>query len=217
MNKIRLLPNFNFLFCTGEKIILFLSFLLRKIVPELTSVPIFLYFYVGCHHSMACWAACRSAPWIWVSEPQATRVERANLTTTQPGQHEKIFLKHVAVNAWLKAIFFSLSRISCVSEEKLVPGKPDGHWMSSISPAQSAPQSYRPSDCGGHLWFLFPLFISIYVFPERKRISPVLQYRSRGIVFETTKVHSDLDIEEETQKGSLSSHSATLEKNCTVH
>ena len=28
-------------------------FCLRKIVAELTSVPIFLYFYVGCHLSMA--------------------------------------------------------------------------------------------------------------------------------------------------------------------
>ena len=35
----------------------FSSFCLRKIVTKLTSVPIFLYFYVPCCHSMAWWAA----------------------------------------------------------------------------------------------------------------------------------------------------------------
>ena len=39
----------------------FSSFCLRKIVPELTSVPVFLYFlYVGCCHSMAWWVGCKS-------------------------------------------------------------------------------------------------------------------------------------------------------------
>ena len=52
------------------------SFCLRKIIPELTSVPIFLYFfYVGCCHSMAWWAACGCASGIQTCEPRAAKAE----------------------------------------------------------------------------------------------------------------------------------------------
>ena len=55
------------------------SFCLRKIVPKLTAMPVFLYFlYMGCHHSMAWWAVCRSTPRIWTHEPQAAEAEHAN-------------------------------------------------------------------------------------------------------------------------------------------
>ena len=48
-------------YCSGDKVSFFtmdkakgiLCVCVRKIVPELTHLPIFLYFYVGCYHSMA--------------------------------------------------------------------------------------------------------------------------------------------------------------------
>ena len=70
-----------------------LLFLLRKTGPELTSVPIFLYFFNiwdSCH-SMACQVVCRSSPEIQTSEPWATESECANLTTGPPDQP----LKHI--------------------------------------------------------------------------------------------------------------------------
>ena len=64
----------------------FSSFLLRKIGPELTSVPIFLYFlYVGCCHSVSLMSGvgpCRG------SEPMNPRLPKwsmQNLTTMPPG------------------------------------------------------------------------------------------------------------------------------------
>ena len=62
------------------------SFCLRKIVTELTFVPIFLYFlYVGCHHSMVWWAGCRSVPGIQTHECQATKAEHAELNHCTTG------------------------------------------------------------------------------------------------------------------------------------
>ena len=61
------------------------SFCLRKIVPELMCVPVFLCFlYVGYCHSMAWWAVCRSAPRIHC-RPKAAEAEHTNLTTMPPG------------------------------------------------------------------------------------------------------------------------------------
>ena len=63
------------------------SFCLRKIVTEVTPVPIFLYFlYMRCHRSMAWWAVHRSMPGVQTHEPQATNPEEVNLTTTSAGQ-----------------------------------------------------------------------------------------------------------------------------------
>ena len=64
----------------------FPSFLVRKIGPELTSVPIFPYFICGTppHHGLMSgvgWCL-GSEP---VSKPLATEVEHANLTTTPQG------------------------------------------------------------------------------------------------------------------------------------
>ena len=65
---------------------LFLSFffLVRKIVPELTSVPIFLSFVCGTPPQHGLRAACKSTPRIQTCEPPATEVECVNLTTAWP-------------------------------------------------------------------------------------------------------------------------------------
>ena len=69
------------------------TFCLRKIVPELTSVPIFLYLcqssfilYVRCHHSTAWWVVYRPTPGIQTCKPWAAKAEHMNLTTMLPGQ-----------------------------------------------------------------------------------------------------------------------------------
>ena len=76
-------------------------FLVRKIVTELISVPIFFYFlYVGCHHNMAWWAVHRSVTGIWTSEPRAAKAELANLTITPTGE----------------PLCFSFKRLSCYKQ-----------------------------------------------------------------------------------------------------
>ena len=69
-----------------------LFFCLRKISPELTSVPIFPTFYMGCLHSMADeW--CRSIPCIQTQEPWASEAECSvnhSAMGPAPGQ---VFLK----------------------------------------------------------------------------------------------------------------------------
>ena len=62
------------------------SVCLRKIVPKLTPVPIFLYFVCGNRHSMAWWRVCRSTLGIWTHRSQVTKAEHMNLTTTPPGR-----------------------------------------------------------------------------------------------------------------------------------
>ena len=62
-------------------------FFLRKIVAELISVPIFLYFlYVGHLHSVAWWEMCKSSPGIRTCKLQASQADCMNLTTTPLGQ-----------------------------------------------------------------------------------------------------------------------------------
>ena len=41
---------------------------------------------MGCHHSMAWWAVCRSAPRIQTGELRVTKAEHVNLTIMQLGQ-----------------------------------------------------------------------------------------------------------------------------------
>ena len=63
----------------GSISFLLLAFFVRKISPELTPVPVLLYFlYMGWLHSMADeWS--RSAPGIWACKPQAAEAEHAEL------------------------------------------------------------------------------------------------------------------------------------------
>ena len=64
-----------------------LLFLLRKAGPELTSVPIFLYFlYVGCLPQHGLMSSAMSAPGIQTGGPRAAKAERVNLTTVPLGQ-----------------------------------------------------------------------------------------------------------------------------------
>ena len=74
-------------------------FLMRKIVPELASVPIFLYFlYVECHHYMPWWAVCTSSLGIQTSKTGAAEMEHDNLTTTHPAGPSSISLKSHPIN-----------------------------------------------------------------------------------------------------------------------
>ena len=61
------------------------SFCLTKISPELTSVPVFLYFVCGMLPQHGWWAVCRSAPGIQTRESWAPELEHVNLTTMPPG------------------------------------------------------------------------------------------------------------------------------------
>ena len=74
---------------------LYFLYVVRKIVAELTSVPVFLYFlYVGYRHSMAWSAVCRSRPGIQTCKPQVAEVEYVNLTLRQRAspRHPAFFL-----------------------------------------------------------------------------------------------------------------------------
>ena len=58
-----------------------------KTGPELSSVPVFLYFICGI--PTTAWllpSGAMSAPWIRTGEPLATQAERAHLTAVPPGQ-----------------------------------------------------------------------------------------------------------------------------------
>ena len=81
---------FSALFCI--KWALFL--LVGKLLPELTSAPIFLYFVCGMLPQHGLMMVCSSATRIWTREPQAAEVERVNLTTP-PGHPLKGALSYV--------------------------------------------------------------------------------------------------------------------------
>ena len=96
-------------------------FLVRKIGPELTSMPIFHFLLKeGCHwanicahlplfymwdpcHSMAWWAVCWSMPRIRTCKPWAAKAEHTNLITTPTGLALLFFLKNKkwVVIAWV--------------------------------------------------------------------------------------------------------------------
>ena len=71
-------------------------FLLRKISPELTSVPIFLYFVCG--HSTAADKWCRSMP--------------GNLTQATKTEHAE--LNHLATGLALSVTFIHWSQLICL-------------------------------------------------------------------------------------------------------
>ena len=77
-------------------------FRLTKIVPELTSVPIFPYFVCGLHHSMVWWVMCRSAPRIRTHKPQATEAECRNITTMPQGRPPTGIFNECGYNVFLK-------------------------------------------------------------------------------------------------------------------
>ena len=69
-----------------------LLFLLRKTGPELTSMPILLYFIRGM--PTTAWllpSGAMSAPGIRTGEARAAEVERPNLTTAPPGRPLKSY------------------------------------------------------------------------------------------------------------------------------
>ena len=57
------------------------SFCLRKIVTELTSVPVFLYFLHVAHCPSMADKRCRSTPRIWTHRPRPPKHSALNLTT----------------------------------------------------------------------------------------------------------------------------------------
>ena len=61
-------------------------FLLRKIGPEVTSVPIFLYFICGTLPQHGLMSSARSVLRIQTGEPRATKVEHVNLIITPLGR-----------------------------------------------------------------------------------------------------------------------------------
>ena len=67
-------------------LLLLFVLLVRRIGPEITSAPIFLYFlYVGCFHSMADeWS--RSAPGIWTREPGLQKQSVRNFNHSAMGR-----------------------------------------------------------------------------------------------------------------------------------
>ena len=71
----------------------FLSVLLaRKIVAELTSVPIFLYLVGGRPPQRGLMSGVWVGIWIWTGEPLATKVEHVNWTTISPGQPLQVLI-----------------------------------------------------------------------------------------------------------------------------
>ena len=66
-----------------------------KIVPKLTSVPVFLYFLCGMPPQHGLMNSVYVHTWVWVSapvNPWVAEVEYANLTTTPLGQPHLLFL-----------------------------------------------------------------------------------------------------------------------------
>uniref|UniRef100_A0A9L0RMZ8 Membrane associated ring-CH-type finger 2 n=1 Tax=Equus caballus TaxID=9796 RepID=A0A9L0RMZ8_HORSE len=62
------------------------SLCVRKIVAELTSVPVSLYFICGTPPQRGLTSGARSTPGIRTCEPRAAEREHANLTIVPPGQ-----------------------------------------------------------------------------------------------------------------------------------
>ena len=76
------------MFLTNSTIVICLKksfFFLRKISPELTSVPIFLYFICGTPATAWCAKRCHVHTGTGIGKPLAAEVERVNLTAAPPG------------------------------------------------------------------------------------------------------------------------------------
>ena len=92
------------------------SFCLRKIHPELTSLLISLYLYVGCCHSIAADKWRRSVP---RNELGSTEQSTTNLTTRPQGRPHyesfKIF-SNMRNEKWYFAVIILFALIACVVE-----------------------------------------------------------------------------------------------------
>ena len=73
---------------------------MRKIGPELTSVPIFLYFVSGMPPQHGLMSGVYVLTQIGTHEPQAAEVDLVNVTTMPPGQPLANF--YLALKSWLK-------------------------------------------------------------------------------------------------------------------
>ena len=84
ISDITAVPSSNFL----QALLITFFFSVKKYWPWANicaNLPLLLR--VGCCHSIAWWAVCRSAPGIWTHEPQSVEAECANLTTMLLGWH----------------------------------------------------------------------------------------------------------------------------------
>ena len=83
-------------------------FRLRKIVAELTSVPVFLYFVYGMPPEHGLMSSATSMPGVQTCEPWATDAEHMNLTTIPPGQPHAdfIFIKRHKIIWFLNYVGF---------------------------------------------------------------------------------------------------------------
>ena len=72
---------------------------MRKISPELTSMPIFLHFMWEACHSTAWQAVGRSATRIRTSKPQGAAAERAHLTAVPTGWPLSTFFFFLTMNS----------------------------------------------------------------------------------------------------------------------
>ena len=107
-------------------------FCLMKISPELTSVPIFLYFLCGLPQRLDKW--CRSMPRIQTCEPSPLKRSVLDLTTTSWGRPHSLFIFQNSWNPFLYETFppYSIQSIdSSLLWVPLYPGKTDIllHWF----------------------------------------------------------------------------------------
>ena len=95
------IPFFN----VAKMYFIYLFFWVRKIGPELTSVPIFLYFVCGMLLQHGFMNVGRSAPRTRTPYPWATEAEHVNLTNTPPGRPQKMYFLTKDCQ-YIKAIHF---------------------------------------------------------------------------------------------------------------
>ena len=84
----------------NENLLFLFCFFVRKVVAELTSVPVFLYFMslCGLPPQRGLTSDARSTPGIRNCEPWATKAERVNLTTIPPGRPQELTI----FNRWVQ-------------------------------------------------------------------------------------------------------------------
>ena len=116
----------------------FYFFFLRKTGPELTSVPIFLYF--TCGPPTTAWLAmwCHVCTGIRTSEPWATEVERAHLTAAPPGWPLLgIFEQQIASLLWCmpQELHGFVTSVTCCKNALPSPAflPTRAHWLELIS------------------------------------------------------------------------------------
>ena len=77
---------------------------MRKTGPELTSVPMFLYFVCGMPPQHGLMSGARSG--IRTSEPWTAEAEGANLATTPPGQPPVFYFFPYLSEVWIPEKYF---------------------------------------------------------------------------------------------------------------